>query len=133
MIEDVDSVCAGRPRVQSRAAASGAGQESIATAPDGTRTSWIGWKSPITGSVDVSYSVTNAVNPVFERRVRRATLAVVVTVFIVAAFVIVSFGLTLGFQVARRARLNSTPVPTNNSVLVGGQGLASFPLRPAPD
>jgi len=24
-------------------------------------------------------------------------------------------------------------VPTNNSVLVGGQGLASFPLRPAPD
>jgi hypothetical protein len=25
------------------------------------------------------------------------------------------------------------PVPTNNSVLVGGQGLASFPLRPAPD
>ena len=29
--------------------------------------------------------------------------------------------------------LHRLPVPTNNSVLAGGQGLASFPLRPAPD
>ena len=49
-----------------------------------------------------------------------------------------------GVQIVRKVRVADRAVtlhwaqaqavvPTNNSVLVGGQGLASFPLRPAPD